>query len=280
LLQFYVIGDIGNLAAAVQSAEAFRDADPKICFLAGVAGSLDPAEARLGDVAVATSVKYFGPDKIKVIDPADEAFSDAPAGAAVIVDRRKRILDQSFFRYRRRVINFEQSSLALGRYMAYLAQTAMPLPLTALTVGGLPSLDPSFENPSPRIFRATMLASDWVIDSAEYVAFLQERNRDSPRDYHRLKSPAEYHQRNRWINSSIPVVDMESLGFFKMAEMLRSTQGIPRYFCVRGISDLSSHKERLDGGTKSEVRRVATLNALEVFLDMLEFFTREVVTAA
>jgi hypothetical protein len=272
-IAFQVLGDMGNLIAATHSLSAIKSLYPRQCFLIGLAGSLNSGTVNLGDVAVATSVKAFYPDKVKRLDPDREIFGSIGDNVPgkIIVDSRKRIFAESFLRFRRVSSRWPNSAFQAARYMSYLESTRAQLPLNP--VANISGLAAQFENRSPKIFQATVFGSDMVIDSDEFVNFLSERNTSQDHDYYRKKSgDVAADRRNTWLTSELTVVDMESLGYFMIAHALGDSIEGTQYYSVRGVSDFSSGKDRLQELTAGEVRRCAMMNALTVTLDMIEFF--------
>jgi hypothetical protein len=259
---FQVVGDMGNLRTATRIAPKLMVEEPRLAILVGIAGSLDITEARLGDVAIATNVKTYYPDKVQLIDPAKHSLVKNPKkpGTAknVVIDKRKQALDASFYRYRRDFISHERSERQAFSYLQKLKRSKA-LPLHAVDQKGVP---PEFLNPTPEVISATVLGSEMVIDSKEYVAFVKARNEDESFDVYKQTETEEdrIEPRNRWFKSSLPIVDMESLGFFTCIDQMKSEMGEILAFSVRGISDPSSDKEKIEGDTRKDVRRIAVLN--------------------
>jgi purine-nucleoside phosphorylase len=112
-----------------------------------------------------------------------------------------------------------------------------------------------------------------VVDSEKYVEFILERNTDESADYYHQKavgrSPLQ-----KWFRSELEAVDMETFGFLLLSQVSGEHFGSRLYFAVRGISDLATDKEALDGSTGDKIREIAIFNAVEVTLDMIDYILR------
>jgi nucleoside phosphorylase len=269
---FHVIEGMGNMRTVLQIAPTLIALKPHMVFLTGLAGSLDPDYVSLGDVVVSTQAKMLYPDKIKEVNQKKEQFlprdETTPSGV-VCLDQRKKYLSQSFFRYRRDAIQWKPSIPFMDNYISYLRR-ANPLLLKSVDSDTVANLPAGLSNISPKVRSAVVFASDFVVDSGEYIAFLRDRNGDEENDYYVQKTGVRSHSRRKWINSSLSVVDMESFGFFCTIEKVCNAI-TTQAFSVRGISDLASEKEKLDEGTEDRVRGIAVQNALNVVLDMVNF---------
>jgi nucleoside phosphorylase len=269
---FVVLGDMGNTFALGRIAPYLADIRPHASFLVGLAGSIDP-NVNLGDVIVSSRSKAIFPDKIKTLNPNKEEVADRanitiphPNGAKVWVDSRKVVFGGgSFLRYRRATARSRRSEMLLARYAAYLQRSAR-LALDAVSVADIPALDPNLENAAPQIHEGTILGSDMVIDSQDYLAFVQERDKDSLADVYNQRG---MHARQQWFPLTLLAVDMESFGFLQLAAQERQFTDL--YLTVRGISDLAAGKEDLDASTAHQVRDIAVQNAVKVAIDLLNY---------
>lgn len=309
VVEFFVIGDMGNLRTASRLAACLSQiSGAHAIFLLGIAGSMD-RKIGLGDVLVGTAVKTFYPDKVAKIDPTIHDFVDLkavtpatglisvgegevaeltmpegtpePAASAAIgpaappyrLDARKRVLTESFFRYRRDAINWERSGSQATDYIRKLGTGPLDkgqFKLQGVTADQVPGLLPEEENPNPKVTTGLVFSSEMVIDSEEYIEFLTFKDEFEHYDLYFYKDGKD-HKRRRWFKRAPAVIDMETLGFFMMLEALKgSNTAIAQVaFSIRGVSDRASQKALLDGRTEDEVRRIAVQNAMNVALDMM-----------
>lgn len=267
-----VLGDLGNVKIATQVLPIVMNAKPRACILVGIAGSLDKNKLRLGDVVVSAGVKIIYPDKLKQFDSSKEVFVDQAVGDQKIDDRisvdvRKRFLGESFFRFRRQFLRNDKSLTLLSHYLTFL--TKEPVVLEPVL---------QIENLNPNVLETTILGSDFVFDSTEYIQFLNERNVDLSKDYYVQKSNPEDADRNIWLETELLAVDMESYGYFQALEKLINHHGTTTAFSIRGISDYASGKEDLDTEHSTDVRpirSVAASNAVLVAVDMIKFLRKK-----
>ena len=266
---------MGNISAAAQVSLFLALYKPKIAFLVGLAGSLRPAEAGLGDVVISDSAKFMFPDKLKTLSPENEtvvdgaSLSDDAVSAArkVLVDDRKIFLNHSFFRLRRDAVHSPRARDLLRRYRDHLA-TSSPADLP----------EPGMAPLGPWSIRfGSILGSDWVVDSEAFVKFVLDRDANSRFDWYvqtaRLvpRKAEEATKRNKWSDDRLLAVDMESYGFLKAADAYAKAQGgdVLSAFVVRGISDLAMGKSGLDDQSGGAHRERAVRNAAQVTLDLI-----------
>ena len=287
-LSFHVMNEMGNVASASISQTGISQAQPYYCFLLGIAGSIDEV-ARLGDVVIATSVKHLSPDAVKKITSSVEfALKADEAGIVenlsaeissektkkILIDPRKKLLESSYLRYIWRSVDRASSQFIADDYLNYFGKLKRKPPLKPVTSSDIPNLNPNNDNPLPSVHRGTILGSDSVVDSDEYVKFIKDRDATPERSLYYYKSPEEAANRTRWFPAPLLAVDMETYGFFRMAQELFGNRAVPGFFSIRGISDLASDKSQLDDNTEGSIRRKATENALIVALDMLYFLVK------
>ena len=278
---FVVLGDAGNTRAAASVAAAFDLFRPQVILLAGLAGSLDPAQARLGDVFVIDMAKMLYADKIKELDPTHELLGPqasipadgiAPDGRRMFDERKAVMGDGNVLRYRRDLASDAAGGIMVANYMNGLG-SRQPLALEAVTDQVLGLLPPGevarYVNTKPGVRSGVVLASEMVIDSQPYIDFVQERNADESAGWYAVHGGPEASARNPWITGDLPIVDMESYGFFKFAETMVRSGVTLRAFAVRGVSDLAADKAVLDKSSKDQVRAIAARNATVVALDLL-----------
>lgn len=258
-----VIGDMGNLRTATAVLDKLGDLESSICFLVGMAGSLAPDVCQLGDVVVSYEVKAMYADKVKRRDPRKEVFApDVATGSQVVLDPRKKLLTDSYLRYRRDYVRWMTSAGLAAQYLNFARQNAPGL--TTVDRSRVPKLDRSLEHMNPEPMQGVILGSELVIDCQEFVDFLQHRNRTTLDDVYAGA-------RGKWFDSDILAVDMESYGFFKAVEAGFRANGTSLALAVRGISDLAAKKTGLETSSKNAVRNIATINAVQTTLHILEF---------
>lgn len=274
-LKFIVLGDMGNLVAATKLAKAVRISEIEMAILVGLGGSLDPDHCKLGDVLIAYEVKTIYPDKIKKIDNRTEVFSDvADADSGLYkIDPRKKVMSDSFFRLKRRFHRWELSSDWVSRYCNHLK--AHPLE-NLQSVGAETELPDDFkhlENITPSVNSGTILSGDFVVDSEEFAEFLIERNKSIDMDYYSQRNSIKRDRKSEvnWFKSRVPVVDMETLGFFTAANELQNWLNPGFLFSIRGVSDVARNKSELDASTQNNVRSIAVHNAIITAIDLIEY---------
>ena len=278
---FQVLGDAGNVRTAATVAAAFQAHRPEVMLLSGLAGSLDHTKARLGDVFVIDMAKVIYPDKIKEMDISQESFCEQsiipPGGKAadgrIMLDERKAVMGKSnVLRYRRDVARSPSGGMMAANYILGL-QTRAKLPLEGVTdqmIIAIPPLERArCININPEIRSGVAFASEMVVDSQAFIDFVLERNRDETIGWYAHKGDRESTDRNPWVKGDIPIVDMESYGFFKFVETMGQSGVAVRAFAVRGVSDLAAGKTILDQASHAGVRGVAVRNAAVVTLDLL-----------
>jgi nucleoside phosphorylase len=277
-VEFLVMSAMGNLSTASYMASTLVTRRPNICVLVGIAGSLDPTEFKLGDVIISTSAKFYSPDKVKELAVEKERFSNDTnphPDANIEIDVRKKVMDRSFFRFRRQVVERDVSYRHAEGYVKYwdnLSRGSRPK-LEGVDQSILADPQGRLANQVPTIHVGSVLGSDWVIDSQEYVDFIRQRNIFCDQDYYKQKANGEFEKRNSWNKDDVAVVDMETWGFLNMAEA--ASEKHVHFFSVRGVSDFSSNKSWLDDTSESEVRRIAAANAMEVTWDLIDYLDRQ-----
>lgn len=287
--QRHVMGNVATVAAATAAVLKHK---PSFLLLIGLAGSLVPDEVGLGDVVFSTAAKMWAPDKLKKLDAEKEVFADFKSlpedqlealklAGKIVVDMRKTVAADLFFRFRKDLVECEQSSARRKAYKIQLRDRPMDelTPVCEKVLAGCkPEVVAALSNLEPKVRFGTILGSEWVVDSAKYVAFAHERNRSDIFDYYKQKDvlkakpgrEGEGARRNkRWDKSDVLAVDMETYGFFMAVESLNSNGQSVQAFSIRGISDLASGKSELDDSTEDRVRGVCVRNAAAVAVDFI-----------
>lgn len=275
-IKFVVLSEMGNTGTAAAVYGHLAHERPDAAFLVGIAGTLDVEQFALGDVVMSSSVKFIGPDKVKQRDDDVERF--AAHGTADgeddkhRLDDRKRLGSDNWLRFRRDFIEFSRSSDLLSRYLRDRKPTdsphLQPVPRTSET-------DSSTEEPrQAMLHRGSILGSEWVVDSAEFVSFLKDRDADRKLGWYPEYGTDAEKKRDRWIASTIACVDMESYGFFRSVASFRTNEsGQMHAFSIRGISDPCQGKGPLERASGGGVRNVAARNALATFVDFAFYFS-------
>lgn len=243
------LGDMGNLKAATKMASAMFEVRPQIAVLVGIAGGLDGVS--LGDVVISSAVKAIYADKIKSIDPSAERFVDLKAGVApgkagaYVLDERKKVLGTSYFRFRRDAVYLTAGMNKIARYLRNLARGPLEN-LQPVDPAEISTLKPGQENLAPKVRSGVVFGSDLVIDSEEFIQFLEDRNSDehAAMDYYTQHNGQMNHDRYEWFASDLNIVDMETLGFLQMIKAMRDVMPMTLAFSVRGISDMAKDKTR------------------------------------
>ncbi|WP_271078610.1 phosphorylase family protein [Aurantiacibacter sp. MUD61] len=267
----YLIHGMGNTrSAAFVGSSVAQGSAPAYALLIGISGSLDHKSVKLGDVVISAHVKYYAPDKIKDCDnsviktlmPTDASkvcdpnFTDQVSqhrdGEKQLLDGRDTRFSGSFYRYVRQSINRDSEEFSIDKFMMRREEE----------FGEKCARDFSLHSGS-------ILGSNMVLDSSEYLNYLLEKNDCWDMDFYHLNNPSEFNERCRWDNSKLLAVDMESFGFFSaFQDISRISQGT-HAVAVRGISDLAAGKESQDKSSKGDMRRLATQRAVQVGLDYL-----------
>lgn len=277
---FQVLPNMGNLSTASTAAKQIAGRWPHLCFLVGISGSLDPQKYRLGDVIIATCVKNYAPDKLKQLEAGKEKFDGEDEDAEFVIDTRKMVMNRSFFRFRRQWIERENSTPHAYGYGMRWRDTKHKPSLIPIDTNGFAGISGEHANPTPSVHIQTLLGLDFVVDSAEFVNFVTERNVDDSNDFYRMKDKVEnereFDERNKWNRDDLSAVDMESWGFFNIAESLSPGQN-SHFFSIRGISDLAAGKSSLDKASKGQVRSAAAKNAIQIMWELLNFLDEAVI---
>lgn len=274
---------MGNISTAATALKTFTALGPQVVFLVGLAGSMASESVRLGDVVVSTSAKFYSPDKVRKINDADEVFVEpgltveemlAGGGGRIVIDARKRILGDEYFRFRRDKVRCEAAQERQVGYKNHLELHPIThlSPINADTLKNLAS--DQIVNHQPQVHFGTILGSEWVVDSSAYKKFLVDRNTDERLDYYVQKDmknakpgvEGEGRRRNSWDPSALLAVDMETYGFLKASQEFSPQL---QAFSVRGISDLADRKSELDGATQEVIRKMSVENAATVLIDFL-----------
>lgn len=282
-----IMGNISTVAAAIISVQNYT---PDVVILIGIAGSMYE-KVRLGDVVFSTAAKMWSPDKLKKLDSKKEVFAPIPTLTAaaiakikkdkkILVDPRKTVSTGHFFRFRKDLVSCE---IAQNRRDAFARRHRdNPMTLSPVDAAVLRGCDKdaieALKNDRPAVHFGTLMGSEWVVDSAEFVTFAAERNLDNTYDYYSQKDAlkakpgeeGEGSKRNRrWDTTRMLAVDMESYGFFKAIETLNGFGSTVQAFSIRGISDLAAEKTDLDDLSEERVRRLCVHNATRVALDFV-----------
>jgi nucleoside phosphorylase len=275
----HTLDGMGQIESVLGATSAIVAATPRIVFMVGISGSLHD-DVGLGDVVISNQVKLYASDKVMSLaapsgQKAKYAFTDpgaAPSrGDPIAVDRRDKLMTDSFLRYERKYIESEHINV----YISHAEGAAMRRQLRQLPEA-LPEKirDLASTRRNRKVHTGWVLGTHHVVDSAEYKSYLVEKDRDTRLDVHRQKGEAE---RVAWKQGAILAVDMESYGLLRSIEMLRempSDQGgvneLIGGVVVRGISDFCIGKGMLDDETGSAIRRLAIENATDVCLTLIE----------
>ncbi len=274
---------MGNIEASLLAGAGIAQANPDLVVMVGLAGSMNPTVVHLGDVVISNQAKLYVSDKVKAFESTAPGsgirryrFNDQPPVGSndIVIDRRDALMSKSFLRYERKYVESTPTDQLISD---------MELRLRTF-VEQLPRVDPDHVPKTHRdgytargkvkLHSGWILASQHVVDSAEYRQYLQQKNTDLTLDVHRQTGEQG---RSQWKSGDLLAVDMESYGLLRAVELLRTTpeiQGGVRQLIggivVRGISDLCEEKSESDAGSGQATRKIAVQNATEVALTIIE----------
>lgn len=279
----YLIGDMGNLRTSAALIQVLSERSYDYILLVGLAGSPNKMVSTVGDVVISNIVKSYYPDKVarrsddkKEVFSAVTEFSTHAEAEYFPIDTRKKVLNDSYFRFRRDAVNWQPSQASIFEYhrAAENARGTVKTQeaLEPIRQSDFEKLPPWAENHAPKIVFGAVFSSEMVIDSDEYLDFINDRDGDEQFDIYYRKRGGN-HDRRRWLKAPYAAIDMESYGFFMTAEGLKSSDlNGAKCITVRGISDLASEKGKLEEDTEDGLRRIAVRNASKVALDMINYF--------
>jgi nucleoside phosphorylase len=274
--------DMGLVEAALGTTSALTAVKPDLAMMIGLAGSMNPEEVGLGDVVVSNQAKFFGSDKVASLKNSDGTASEYLLGdiadlatkppGAIVVDRRDKILQESFLRYQRQIVESSPCDAIISGVESAIRTCS----LVELNREKLPEKAGDLKSSQrQRILHfGWVLGSHHVVDSAEYRHYLNDKNDNQLLDVHRQKGEPE---RAPWRPGQLLAVDMESYALLRAVEsaarlpaFLGGCENLIGGLTVRGISDLCEDKGFLDRDTSNDVRRIAVANATEVGLTLIE----------
>lgn len=282
MVKFIRMGSMGNIGTAAVVASVLQQERPDAAFIVGIAGSMDLKQLALGDVVLAASAGFIGPDKVQALRTDEEAFGGAPSPGATserkAIDVRKRLGESSWRRFRRDFIEFDNG--AREKVNAFLQDrkagdepvlSSVEAVIDVETPDGISSTEHS--NPFPKIVDGCILGSEWVVDSEEFLGFLIERTAGDEEDWYTKHGGAEGRDRNVWIDDFTNALDMETYGFFRALKALAARNvSIPHAFAIRGISDPCKDKHSLQAATREGVRRTAAHNSVDTMISFIEYY--------
>jgi len=271
---------MGQIESVLGATSAIVATTPNLVLMIGISGALHP-DVGLGDVVVSNQVKLYSSDKVmSLLVPEGHKIkyvlrepetSPAVRGEPIVVDRRDKLLNDSFLRYERKFIESNNTDYVLSHAEGVIKQRKLqPLPST------LPDKIRSLEstNRDRKVFMGWVLGTHHVVDSEEYRRYLTDKDLNTKLDVHRQNGEPE---RVLWKKGEILAVDMESYALLRSVEMLRATpaeeggvENLRGAIVVRGISDLCAGKGLLDDDTGNAIRQLAIENATDVCLTLIE----------
>ncbi|NKX45300.1 5'-methylthioadenosine/S-adenosylhomocysteine nucleosidase [Roseicyclus persicicus] len=245
-------GDMGNVHSAIRTAYFYNLFVPSVMVFCGIAGSLEPKKARLGDVVIPTKVYNYKHDKISDLKGAErdsareKGFDDC---IEFLADRTISL------RPKRKDIGIDDSALqlltALPRDEISDELESEDLPQELMDVEDL-----RVERRAQLIREEDIFSWEMVFNSAVYRSFLKGKNE---------------------LNGAV-VVDMESFGFVSAVRELRKVNGILAGFVVRGVSDYVGYKEECDAIDGERFRHMALRNAALVAIRIVRGINFEDIT--
>lgn len=208
--------DMGNVAAAVNSAYAMIRYEPSLIMFSGIAGSLDAKKVRIGDVILPRKIKsrYF--NKLKSSSNALDGieaveYLTAVSGALSPVERDAAVTDTA------------------GRLLSLVEPEALNSELQDIAIPD------------------TWVANHGLL--ARRATYIREETAFS---WGKVLSNASYIERIKGIlGNSCTTVDMESFGFLRAVHRLRDESfGLGGYsshpIVVRAVSDYAQFKDLSD----------------------------------
>ena len=205
--------EMGNIAAAINSAYAICRYRPSLVIFSGIAGALDIKKIRVGDVMLPRSITTRDFQKLKASGDAYSSLSKSEKMEAFEVSNSK------LSTFTRTVDVSERGR----RLLSQIKLDVLEAELEKIQVPQHWARDYGIPMRSPSVVREEVSFS-WsnVLSSEPYVNFLKDR-----------------------IGAAWTSVEMESYGFLRAVEKVRAiyaTDGI----VVRSISDFATHKELTD----------------------------------
>lgn len=287
---------MGNVVTSARVAGILADHRPHLMLLVGIAGSMNADKVRLGDVVVSIGAKYLQPDKLTTFKDALHAIdgdcykTPAPPKRAdcKLAIHPLKILGglgpSAVMRFRKDYVWLTASEVPYSGYADFLRKRPIQhLQHAHATLANLPDCTEHLKccHPQSRVHFGDILGSEWVVDDLDYIAFVQHRNNNDEWDLYKqrdlVRGTNEWSKRNKWDNTPIDAVDMETYGFFKAVAAYNAGVSSPNQnpravaMAFRGISDMARDKDPLDDTTQGEIRKLAVRNAVRVAIDFIDF---------
>jgi nucleoside phosphorylase len=274
---------MGNIEASLLAGAGIAQSNPDLVMMVGLAGSMNPTVVHLGDVVISNQAKLYVSDKVKAFETTPKVngtrryrFNDQPSTGPdeIVVDRRDALMSKSFLRYERKYVESTPTDELISDMELHLRSIVEQLSRVEPNHVPMTHRDVYAARGKVKLHAGWILASQHVVDSAEYRQYLQQKNTDLSLDVHRQTGEPG---RSQWKPGELLAVDMESYGLLRAVELLRTTpesQGGVRQLIggivVRGISDLCEEKTESDIGSGQATRKIAVRNATEVALTIIE----------
>lgn len=243
-------GDMGNVYSAVRTAAFINEFAARLYIFCGIAGSLEPSKARLGDVIIPTKVHHYRQDKV---------YDNAP-------DQMPDILTKSSFEcfemMSDRHVRFRQATASVKPVNEALqlltdlefqkcSEELETIELEVCELDNLGIEELRSHRPCQLIREEDLFSWEMVFNSALYREKLKDKNA---------------------LGSSV-AVDMESFGFLLSISELREYGGMPAVgLVVRGISDYVGYKAQCDSFQSEAYRHLALRNAARVAIKLAQVY--------
>ncbi|WP_323572190.1 MULTISPECIES: hypothetical protein [unclassified Rhizobium] len=202
--------DMGNVAAAINTAYAICEYRPSLIIFSGIAGALDSGNIRIGDVIFPRTIVTRDFNKLKSFEGEFDALEDSDKNESLSHLKAK------LHSYQRTVSISERAKKVLTRIQSDTVNSELRnenIPAEWLREFAIPARAPHV------IHEEAAFSWNAVLSNEPYVRFLKK------------------HIGNAWTS-----VEMESYGFLSAVERVKNifhTDGL----VIRAISDFAQHKD-------------------------------------
>jgi nucleoside phosphorylase len=234
--------NMGNMDAAIRTAEVIISHQPFALFFIGTAASMDPEKVKIGDVVIPQKAVMRIYEKISEEGQTDYKRKSAKEGFEEYFFRNNALIAET------RIVNCSPDALSAfaGIPIKNLSLQEVP-PLQEVPQSGSEPKDrrkPTIHQ-DVHIFNCGM-----VVDSVSYCNFIRSLVDDNMR--------------------KVGAIDMESVGFYSAVEAARKT-GVGNFtvgLMIRGISDYATGKEQLEK-LRVDYKSICVRNAAVVAAELI-----------
>lgn len=209
--------EMGNVAAAINTAYAICEYRPSLIIFSGIAGALDSGNMRIGDVIFPRTIVTRDFNKLKSFEGDFDALGEADKTESLSYLKAK------LHTYQRNIDISSRAKRVLSAMQSTLVNDELrneTIPAEWVREFKIPSRAPKVVN------EEAAFCWNAVLSNEPYVRFLKDQ-----------------------INNAWTSVEMESYGFLRAVERVKDifhTDGL----VVRAISDFAQHKELSRSDTK------------------------------